>query len=86
MDMKKVAEKVKGKGKIDRSSVCPKQLKKGTAVENSEHPGMDGELIAFQHLKEIPDYYDRLEAMEEGYKAEKKENGEENNNDEEEEN
>ena len=41
-----------------------KQLEKGTAHENAEHPGMDGGLIARQHLGEIPDYYDRLEEME----------------------
>ena len=47
------------------------QLKKGTEIEK-EH-STDEEIakeIALDHLKELPDYYDRLEKMEKEGKAE----------------
>ena len=55
---------------IDWNSINATELYEGTQVEAEEHPDvMNGSLevavrIAYAHLKEIPDYYTRLEAME----------------------
>lgn len=61
--------------KVDITGLCPKQLEKGIKVER-EHNGKmgkdttvaknDGDAlkIAVAHLREIPDYYTRLEKME----------------------
>jgi len=45
--------------------ISSKQLKMGEQVEKEHHggPGV-AKKIALDHLKEIPDYYDRLEKME----------------------
>jgi hypothetical protein len=60
---------------VDWTSIDPEQFRKGVEVE-FEHGSVDQETnitnddplltgkVAWAHLKEIPDYYDRLEAME----------------------
>jgi hypothetical protein len=45
--------------------IDPKQLKMGEKVEKEHHKGpAETKQIAIDHLKEIPDYYTRLEKME----------------------
>ena len=57
-------------GKFEKT-VDPKQLKRGIEVEyeHTNNPKLSKQ-IALDHLKEIPDYYTRLDKMEE--KAEQK--------------
>jgi hypothetical protein len=46
-----------------------KQLKKGIKVETEHTNDLDqAEIIALQHLEELPDYYDKLEKIEENHK------------------
>jgi len=70
-----MSEKLKGgraDGKPD-SKYDKKQIEKGIKVEREHSP--DEEIrkeISLDHLEEIPDYYDRLDEMEEDAKKEKK--------------
>lgn len=52
---------------VSSMKIDPNQLKMGILMEKEEH-GFDDKIsqkIAMDHLKEIPDYYTRLEKMEE---------------------
>ena len=53
------------------NQLCPTQLLKGLTVELEHIDVTNGDLlltakIALAHLRELPDYYDRLEKMEKG--------------------
>lgn len=58
---------------VDWSKVNIKELRKGIVVELEHRDVTGGDLImttqiALAHLKELPDYYTRLEKMESGLK------------------
>ena len=63
-------EKIGNSLGVDWTQVSLDQLTMGTRVENEEHQDIVGAntekavRIAYSHLKEIPDYYTRLKAME----------------------
>jgi len=73
-------QKIADKYKLDISKYDPKQLIKGMKVEKEHDDGSEldvvnnvGDLmkIAMAHLNELPDYYDRLEKVEEKKKMNK---------------
>lgn len=77
-EQKREACALDGRGRSDKmgvteSDVDPEQLKRGIEVEH-EHSDDDeiAKKIALDHLAEIPDYYTRLDAMEEQAKKDGK--------------
>jgi len=63
---------------VGMPKVDMEQLRIGTELEKDEHSNIMGNdktipvKIALAHLAEIPDYYTRLKAMEDAYKADQK--------------
>jgi len=54
---------------VSESEVNPKELQAGVKVEQEHTPNKESaKRIALDHLSEIPDYYTRLKAMEDGAK------------------
>lgn len=67
---KKDARKIAKRLQLDLDGITPKNLARGIKVEHQEHPDVTGgsleraAQIAHAHLRERPDYYQQLEAME----------------------